>query len=50
MKAKMILLGFGFCFAVAANAGTLSGPVTGGERGSPFAAVDVAEHGYLTEE
>lgn len=29
---------------------TLSGPVTGGERGTPFAAVNVADRGYLTEE
>lgn len=29
---------------------TLSGPITGGERGAPFAAVNVADRGYLTEE
>ena len=29
---------------------TLSGPITGGERGTPFAAVNVADRGYLTEE
>ena len=50
MKGRTILSVLGICVAVAANAGTLSGPVTGGERGSPFAATDVAEQGYLTEE
>ena len=50
MIARTIWLVLGICFAVAANAGTLSGPVAGGERGSPFAAVDVADQGYLTEE
>ena len=50
MKARAMWLVLVICFAVAANAGTLSGPVTGGERGSPFAAVDAAEQRYLTEE
>ena len=50
MNARTILPVLGICFAVGAGAGTLSGPVTGGERGSPFAAVDVANRGYLTEE
>jgi len=50
MVARTIWLALGICFAAAAGAGTLSGPVTGGERGSPFAAVDVADQGYLTEE
>jgi len=46
----MSWLVLGTCFAVAASAGTLTGPVTGGERGSPFAAGDFADQGYLTEE
>lgn len=41
-----------FCFScfVATNAATLIGPITGGERGTPFSAVDVAELGYVTNE
>ncbi|MYA16576.1 MAG: hypothetical protein F4089_13440 [Gammaproteobacteria bacterium] len=50
MNARTMWLVLCICSGVAANAGTLSGPVTGGERGSPFAAVDVADQGYLTEE
>ena len=40
------------CAAVAgaSTTPTLSGPITGGERGTPFAAVDVTDRGYLTEE
>ena len=37
-------------FATTPNPATLSGPITGGERGAPFAAVNVADRGYLTEE
>lgn len=47
MRTSTILLVLGICFAVAAGAGTLSGPVTGGERGIPFAGADVADQGYL---
>lgn len=50
MRTSTILLVLGICFAVSASAGMLSGPVTGGERGSPFAAGDFADQGYLTEE
>ena len=32
------------------NAATITGPITGGERGTPFSAVDVSELGYVTEE
>ena len=38
------------CLTAALHAATLSGPVTGGQRGEPFAAVDVADRGYATEE
>ena len=37
-------------FATTTTPATLSGPVTGGERGTPFNAVDVTDRGYLTEE
>ncbi len=37
-------------FALSATAGTLTGPVTEGERGGPYGAVDVADRGYQTEE
>ena len=37
-------------FAATPSPATLSGPITGGERGTPFAAVNVADRGYLTEE
>ena len=50
MRLRTILLALGVGFAVAVNGATLSGPVTGGDRGSPFAAVDVTDQGYLTEE
>ena len=50
MNARTIVLVLGFCLAVAANAATLSGPVADGERGSPFAAGDFGDQGYLTEE
>ena len=36
--------------ALSAAAGTLTGPVTEGEQGGPFGAVDVADRGYVTEE
>ena len=49
MKLGM-LLALGVCLAVAVDAATLSGPVTGGTRGAPFAAADVAHLGYVTEE
>ncbi|MCY4130087.1 MAG: alpha/beta hydrolase domain-containing protein [Gammaproteobacteria bacterium] len=35
------------CFT---NAATITGPITGGERGEPFSAVDVADLGYVSEE
>ena len=50
MNLKTNLLALGVAFAVSVNAGSVSGPVTGGERGAPFAAVDVADHGYATAE
>ncbi len=50
MKLKGTLLALGVCFAVAVDAATLSGPVTGGTRGAPFAAAEVAHLGYVTEE
>ena len=45
-----MLLAVAVGFAAAANSATLSGPVTGGERGAPFAAVEVSDRGYSTEE
>lgn len=41
-----------FCVGccLATNAATVSGPITGGERGAPFSAVDVSELGYKSEE
>lgn len=50
MTIAAVLLALGAAFAIAPNAPTLSGPITGGERGTPFAAVNVADRGYLTEE
>lgn len=50
MTFAAILLALGAAFAGAQDAPTLSGPITGGERGTPFAAVNVADRGYLTEE
>ena len=44
------LLALGVGFAVTVDAATLSGPVTGGTRGAPFAAVEVAHLDYVTEE
>ena len=50
MRKIVLFLGFCVgCFAVV-NAATVTGPVTGGERGAPFSAVDVSELGYVTEE
>jgi hypothetical protein len=43
-----VLVGVLVSFMV--QAATLSGPVTGGTRGAPFAAVDVSDAGYVTEE
>ena len=50
MTLGTILVALGVAFAITPNPATVSGPITGGERGSPFAAVDVADRGYLTEE
>ena len=50
MNLKTNLLALGMAFAVGVNAGSVSGPVTGGERGGPFAAVEVADRGYVTAE
>ena len=50
MKSTARLLALGVGFAASVQAATLSGPVTGGERGAPFAAVNVADAGYATEE
>lgn len=49
---RKVTLFFGFCIScvIAANAATVSGPITGGERGTPFSAVDVSELGYVSEE
>ena len=43
---------FGLCVCcfVATHAATVTGPISGGERGTPFSAVDVSEMGYVTEE
>lgn len=49
MRLKTILV-IAVGFALSAAGETLTGPVTSGERGSPFGAVDVADRGYLTEE
>jgi hypothetical protein len=48
---RVALVLFGFA-AQSALAATLSGPITGGERGRPFTAavVDLAAHGYIEEE
>ncbi len=32
------------------SAATITGPITGGERGEPFSLVDVADEGYVSEE
>ena len=50
MNLKTNLLALGVAFAASVNAGSVSGPITGGERGAPFAAVDVADQGYVTAE
>ncbi len=50
MNLKTNLLALGVAFAASVNAGSVSRPVTGGERGAPFAAVDVADQGYVTAE
>ena len=50
MRLTGTLLALGVGFAVAVDAATLSGPVTGGTRGAPFAAAEVAQLGYVTEE
>ena len=50
MRLGTILLALGVGFAVAVNGATLSGPVTGGERGSPLPPWNVTDQGYLTEE
>ena len=50
MKSTAIALALGIGCTASAHAATLSGPVTGGERGAPFAAADVADAGYATEE
>lgn len=49
---RKLSLFFVFCFGccIATNATTVSGPITGGERGTPFSAVDVSELGYVSEE
>ena len=50
MRKIVLVLGlFVGCF-VAANVATIKGPITGGERGIPFSAVDVEDLGYVTEE
>ena len=43
---------FGLCVGCwfAISAATVTGPITGGERGTPFSAVDVTDQGYVTEE
>ncbi len=47
----MTVVGALFALGAAfASTPILSGPVAGGERGAPFAAVNVADRGYLTEE
>lgn len=50
MTTSAILMALGAVFAITPNPATLSGPITGGERGGPFNAVDVADRGYLNEE
>lgn len=50
MTIASILVAFVAAFAATPRPATLSGPITGGERGTPFAAVNVADRGYLTEE
>ena len=50
MTCGTILMALGLAFAITPNPATLSGPITGGERGRPFAAVDVSDRGYPTEE
>ena len=49
---RKVALSMAFCLgcSVATNAATLTGPITGGERGEPFSAVDVAKLGYVSEE
>lgn len=48
-KTGLILGLFVGCFATA-DAATITGPITGGERGTPYSAVDVEDLGYMTEE
>ena len=50
MTIASILVAFVAAFAATQSPATLSGPITGGERGAPFAAVSVADRGYLVEE
>ena len=49
MRLKAILV-IAVGFALSAAGATLTGPVTGGERGNPFGAVDATDQGYVTEE
>jgi hypothetical protein len=37
-------------FSGTLSAAGLTGPITGGEHGTPFSAVDVSDQGYVTEE
>ncbi len=50
MTIASILVAFVAAFAATPSPATLSGPITGGERGAPFAGVNVADRGYLVEE
>jgi len=50
MQTRTMLLVLGLGLAAASHAASLSGPVAGGVQGGPFAAVDVSDDGYLTEE
>lgn len=50
MRKIGLVLGFCVGYFAMANAATVSGPITGGERGAPFSAVDVSALGYVTEE
>ncbi len=50
MIRKMLFILIGAGLSLSLQAAALSGPVTGGARGAPFAAVDVSGAGYVTEE
>ena len=50
MNLRLLLPALCVGCALAANAAVLTGPVTGGDQGAPFNAVDVTDQGYLTEE